>query len=490
MTEHHHVVVIGAGPGGMCLGTKLKEAGIDDFVLLEKAEGVGGTWRHNTYPGAACDVMSHLYSFSFAPKRDWSRPYATQPEILEYFEDFATTQGLRPHIRLNTEVTNASWDEASNTWRVETTDGTFTGDVLVGAVGMFTALTWPQIPGLHDFGGTLFHSARWNHDHDLTGRTVAVIGTGASAVQLIPEVAQQVAHLHVFQRQAQWVLPKFDDPFSDEQLDAFRADPAVAAHERQEIFDRADRSLTFSDPVMRAEAEKAGRANLEQVQDPEVRRKLEPIGPFGCHRPLVSSVYFPTYNRPNVELVTEPIERIVPEGVVTADGVTRAVDTIICATGFGTTKYLSVVDITGRDGERLQDAWAEGAYAYLGITIPKFPNLFMLYGPNTNNGSILHMIECQVAYVMRQLLRLTGDGIAALEVTAEATARYNDELQRTMSSVEVWHAGCHTYYRAPNGRIVTQWPGGMLDYKARTSVADDDAYVVTPRREAPAPATP
>jgi len=488
--HHHHVAVIGAGPGGLCLGTKLQEAGIDDFVLFERADGVGGTWRHNTYPGAACDVPSHLYSFSFAPKYDWSRPYATQPEILEYFEDFATARGLRPHVRLNVEVAAASWDDATSTWQLDTTDGPHSADVLVGAVGMFTELTWPQIPGLDEFAGTLFHSARWRHDHRLAGRTVAVIGTGASAVQLIPEVAREVGQLHVFQRQPQWVLPKADDPHSEEQLARFRADPDEAAREREAIFHRTDASLTFSDATMRAEAEKAGLANLATVEDPEVRRRLAPVGPFGCHRPLISNAYYPTFNRNNVELVTDPIARIAREGVVTADGVMREVDTIVCATGFGTTKFLSVVDIKGREGEHLDDVWADGAFAYLGIAVPGFPNLFMLYGPNTNNGSILHMIECQVGYVVRQLVRMREDALAEIEVSADATTQYNDELQRALDSVEVWHGDCHTYFRSPTGRIVTQWPAGMTDYAARTSVPDVDAFVVTLRVEAPAPATP
>ncbi|HEX7096169.1 MAG TPA: NAD(P)/FAD-dependent oxidoreductase [Acidimicrobiales bacterium] len=479
MQDSVSIVIIGAGPGGLCMGAKLLEAGFDDFVILERADGVGGTWRHNTYPGCACDVQSHLYSFSFAPKVDWTRAYATQPEILQYFEQFAVDFGLMPHIRLHTTVHGARWDDDRARWRITTSNGEIESWVLVGAVGMFGDLSWPDIPGLDSFGGTLFHSARWNHDHDLTGERVAVIGTAASAVQFVPVIAPQVGALHVFQRQAQWVLPKVDPEFTPEEIERFRSDPAAAAALRQEIYDRIESVITFSNPDAIRAAEQLGLDNLEVVKDPEVRRKLTPTTRWGCHRPLTSNTYYPTFNLPHVELVTEPIERITSDGLVTPDGVERQVDTIIAATGFATTKYLSVIDVIGRGGLSLNEAWDGGATAYLGITTAGFPNLFMLYGPNTNNGSILHMIECQVAYIVRWLTRMRDEGATVMEVKADAQATYNEQLQRDLDRVEVWRQGaCHGYYRSASGRIVTQWPHTMTRYREITERPDLDAYLV------------
>ena len=284
--SQQRVVIIGAGPGGLCAGIKLREAGIEDFVILEAAEGVGGTWRHNRYPGAACDVPSHLYSFSFEMKRDWSRPYATQPEILEYFEHCAERYGLGPHLRFTTPVRGAYWDDECMVWRVITTGGDeIVADAVVSAVGMFNGLNIPDIPGLDSFGGTLFHSGRWRHDHDLTGETVAVIGSAASAVQFVPEIAAKVGQLHVFQRSPQWVLPKVDTPLTEDELNRFRADPIAARQKRWEIWRELERFITFANKEALAAAEEAGRANLAVVEDPVPREKLTPHVPFGCQRP-------------------------------------------------------------------------------------------------------------------------------------------------------------------------------------------------------------
>jgi cation diffusion facilitator CzcD-associated flavoprotein CzcO len=474
------IVIIGAGPGGLCMAAKLLEAGFDDLVILEQADGVGGTWRHNTYPGAACDVPSHLYSFSFAPKVDWSRAYATQPEILEYFERFADDFGLMPHVRFGTRVHGARWQAETARWRVATSAGDIDAAVLVGAVGMFGDLNWPDVPGLDSFQGTLFHSARWNHDHDLTGERVAVIGTAASAVQFLPVIAPQTGALHVFQRQAQWVLPKVDPPFSDEDIARFRSDPTAAAALRREIFDRIESVITFANPDVIRAAEQVGVEHMNVVEDPEVRRKLTPSTRWGCHRPLTSGTYYQTFNLPHVELVTDPIQKVTSDAIVTADGVEREVDTIIAATGFATTKYLSVVDVVGRDAVSLNEAWAGGAEAYLGITTAGFPNLFMLYGPNTNNGSILHMIECQVGYIVAHLGRMRDDGATVIDVKPEVQARYNDQLQRDLDQVEVWQrSACHGYYRSTTGRIVTQWPHTMTTYRELTERPDLEAYVTT-----------
>ena len=473
------VAIIGAGPGGICTGVRLLEAGYRDFVILEKAPGIGGTWWHNRYPGAECDIKSHLYSFSFAPNPSWSRAYARQPEIRAYLEECVQRFGLEPYLRLGTEVRAARWDDDAALWRLTVGDGEIVeADVVVSALGMFGAPVAPDIPGLDRFTGTVFHSARWDDGHDLTGESVAVIGSAASAVQFVPEIAPLVGQLHLYQRSANWVLPKEDDPFTPEQLDTFRADPDAIVALRDSIFATVDPNLTFSDLQRRAMAEAAGLHNLEIVEDLEVRHKLTPNMPFGCKRPLASNVYYPTFNRSNVELVVEPITEITEDAVITADGHVRRVDTIILATGFATTKFLGALDVVGRNDRHIDDAWADGAQAYLGVTTTGFPNLFMLYGPNTNNGSIIYMIECQVDYVMRQLRRLEEDDLAWIDVRQEVMDAYNDALQQDLAGVDVWQAGCNGYYRVPSGRIVTQWPHSMSEYRARTERADDDAYEV------------
>ncbi len=471
--------VIGAGPGGICLGIKLLEAGIDSFTIFERAPRPGGTWHHNTYPGCACDVPSALYSYSFEIKRDWSRPYATQPEILDYFDHCVAKYGLASHLRLGTGVSAAEWDEPAAVWRVTTDDGaSHEFEVLVGAVGMFGDVHLPDIPGLDTFAGTVFHSARWDHDHDLTGERVAVIGSAASAVQFVPEIAEDVGELAVFQRTPNWVLPKIDTPYTAEQLEELRTDPGAILALREEVRARVDGAITFSNPEHIRLAQEAGLGSLAQVEDPAVRAALTPDFSHGCKRPLISNEWYPTFNRPNVELVTDVIERIDRTGVVTADGVHRELDTLVLATGFENTRYLATVDVRGRGGRRLADDWCEGAQAYLGITVSGYPNLFMLYGPNTNNGSILFMIECQVGYVLRALQRLDREGIAWIDVRADVMAEYNRAIQDDLDRVEVWQQSCNNYYRGPDGRIVTQWPHTMAEYAARTSVLDDDAYEV------------
>ena len=475
-TRQRRIVIIGAGPGGICMGIKLKEAGYQDFVIFEKAAGVGGTWRHNSYPGAACDVPSALYSFSFEIKTNWSRPYGTQPEILAYMESCAAKHGLTSHLRLETPVRSTRWDEARHLWEVTTaTEETFEAEIVVSAIGMFNELHWPDIPGLDDFAGTRFHSARWNHGHDLSGERVAVIGSAASAVQFVPEIAKQARQLHVFQRTANWVAPKDDTPFTPEELETFRKDPSLMETRRQETWNNFELLITFDNQEVMQHQRDAVLESLEGVRDPKLRRALTPTHPWGCKRPLISSLYYPTFNRNDVELVTDPIREIEPHAVVTEDGTVRPVDTLVGATGFQTTRYLSAIEVTGRDGRRLDDAWNDGAQAYLGITTSGFPNLFMLYGPNTNNGSILYMIESQVGYVLRQLERMDQEALAWLDVRRDVQNSYNEALQRDIDGVEVWQADCNGYYRV-GSRIVTQWPHGMAEFRRRTERPDPEAY--------------
>ena len=328
--RHQRVIIIGGGSAGICMGIQLKKAGIDDFVILEKAQGIGGTWQHNSYPGAECDVQSHLYSFSFEQKNDWSRPFAGQKEILAYLNQCADKHGLRPHIQPNTAVASVHCQAASAKWKVVTASGDeLEAQFVVSALGMFNNLVWPNIPGIDDFRGTSFHSARWDHSHDLYGKRVGVIGIAASAIQFVPEIAPQVGQLHLYQRTANWVVPKGNTPYTQEQLEHYRQNPSAVQDSREKIYNTWNTLATFGDKKVLAEIEQAGLERLEIVKDPEVRRKLTPNHPFGCKRPLFSDVYYPVFNRDNVALITETIERIAPNGIVTVDGETRELDTII-----------------------------------------------------------------------------------------------------------------------------------------------------------------
>jgi len=459
------------------MGIRLKQAGYHDFVILEQSDGVGGTWRANRYPGCACDLPSHLYSFSFEIKPDWSKPYGSQPEILEYLESIAEKYGLLPHCRFHSEVRSATWDGDSARWRIGLASGeVLAADLFVSAVGMFNEIAVPKIEGLENFRGTCFHSARWRWDHDLTNERIGVIGSAASAVQFVPEIAKQARQLYLFQRTANWVSPKEDEPYTEAQLQQFRSDPQLVKAIRQEIYDDVDASMTFSDPAARAEREAAARAAIDVVADTAVHEKLLPTHRFGCKRPLFSNDYYPSFNRVNLELVTSPIERIGSDSVVTADGEKRTVDTLILATGFEATRYVSAIDVSGWDGLSIEEAWADGASAYLGVTTAGFPNLFMLYGPNTNNGSILTMIESQVDYVLRLIQWLDREDLCWIDVRPESMERYNQEIQHAISKIEVWQADCNGYYRSPSGRIVTQWPYSMTEYRRRTLEPDWDAF--------------
>jgi cation diffusion facilitator CzcD-associated flavoprotein CzcO len=475
LPAHTTVLVIGAGPGGICSGITLARAGITDFVIVERAAGIGGTWWHNRYPGAECDVMSHLYSFSFEPKPDWSRPYSGQVEIRDYVELVARKHGMLPHCHFNRDVKTLRWDERAAVWRAVFTDGrALTARFVISAIGMFNDIALPDIAGLDDFAGTLFHTARWKDGHDLAGERVALIGSAASAVQTAPEIAPIVARLDLYQRTPQWVLPKKDTPFTEAELAPFRANPDVVRAMRDEIYKQIEDFVLFQDPQAVAESEAAGRQNLLAVNDPDLRRRLTPDWRYGCRRPLLSNLYYPMFNRPNVHLVDCGIERVVSEGIITARGELRAVDTIILATGFEATRYLSALDVAGRGGVHVRDAWRDGAIAYLGITTSGFPNLFMIYGPNTNNNSLITMLELESDYSVRAIKRALESGVAWLDVKPAALAAYNEQLQKDITGITVWRSDCRGYYRAPSGRIVTQFPYTMTTYQ-RMLAADDAA---------------
>ena len=471
------IAIIGAGPGGLCTAIQLKRAGFEDFVLLEKSGGVGGTWYHNRYPGCACDIQSHLYSFSFEVKPDWSRPFAPQPEILAYLEACAEKYGILPFCRFDDGVQNATWSDDTARWTLELTSGREEiADIVVSAIGMFNDISYPDIEGLDDFAGTRFHSASWNRDHDLAGETVGVIGSAASAVQFVPQIVEVAGRVHLFQRSANWVLPKEDDPYTEEQLEHFRAHPEVAEQIRSDIFNMIDSAGPQTFGALRQDMEKACRESIAQVEDPDVRAKLVPTHPWACKRPLFSNDYYPAFNRPNLELVTESIERISSDGIVTNDGLERTVDTLILATGFDATKFLSSIDVVGRSGLRLDDAWSDGAQAYKGVMTAGFPNLFMLYGPNTNGDSIITTIEYEVEYAVRQIQRLVDENLAWIDVKPSPMAAYNEKIQKDIAAVEPWQAGCSDYYRSPSGRVVTQWPHTMSQLRRLLETPDLEAY--------------
>lgn len=477
MTELTDVLIIGAGPGGICAAIELQRAGESNFVILEKADGVGGTWWHNRYPGAECDVQSHLYSFSFQPKLDWTRPYAGQAEILAYVEEVADRFGVTPLCRFNHEVASLEWRHEHGRWRATLHNGrVFEARVVISAIGMFNDIALPDIDGLEDFAGTQFHTARWPREVDLAGKRVALIGSAASAVQTAPEIAPVVAQLDLYQRTPQWVVPKRDEPFTPEALARFRSEPRVAEALREDIRRELERAILFDDEGLNARSQAAALQNIQLVEDEDLRTRLTPDWSYGCRRPLLSNKYYPMFNRSNVRLVDEGIERIVADGVVLCGGELRPADVMILATGFETTRFLSALDVTGRAGLHIRDAWTDGAQAYMGITAAGFPNLFMLYGPNTNNNSLITMLELEVRYSVRRIRRLLATPGAWMDVTPAAMAAYNVQMQRDIDGIAVWGSDCRGYYRAASGRNVTQFPYTMTTFERMLDVEDDGHY--------------
>ena len=481
MSTRSEVAVIGAGFGGLAVAHRLAQDGIDDVVILERGDGVGGTWRANTYPGAACDVPSHLYSLSFAPNPNWSRAYAAQPEILRYVEDCYDRFDVRRKVRTGTEVVAATWSEADGRWRLRDRHGdVHEAPVVVSAIGTFHTPSVPAIPGLCDFEGTMFHSARWDHDHDLTGREVAVVGTGASAIQIVPAIAERAARVAVYQRSAPWILPRKDPPYTVEQQRHFAAHPDDASRHRQELHDLFEGITAFvvGDPSMDTIADVA-RGYLEhKVPDPELRAKLTPDQPFGCKRTLISSDYLRAVQRDDVELVTDAIERITASGIRTVDGVERPADTIVLCTGFRASEYLCGIDVVGRGGRSIHDVWAGVPRAYHGMAVPGFPNLFMLYGPNTNQGgnSILLILEAQAQFVASALAAMREVGARSVEVTAEAMARYAGDLRRDLDGTIWTDPRCTSYFQNAAGDVVTQLPHPAGWYREATEVVDRDDF--------------
>ncbi len=477
------IIIIGAGPGGICSGIKLKEAGYDDFVIIEKSDGVGGTWRLNSYPGCRCDVPSVLYSFSFAPKKDWSSRYAVQPEILAYLEDLAERAGLARHLMLNTRVVGADWDEARCRWTVSLDDGTrMTAEILVSGLGLFNEPTIPDLPGLENFRGPVMHSACWDHELDFSGKRVAVVGTGASAVQFAPQVAGVAAHLDIYQRSPNYV--RVPEPeYTPEEQERMVNDPEFYRDERRKVFEWIEAVCEMSDPEFLETSTRDCLQSLELVEDPDIRERLRPDFPYGAKRPLTSRDWFPTFNRENVALLTDPIARVGDGEIELQDGTCRPTDIILFGTGFETTKFLSAIPVRGRGARLLEDEWNGGARAYRGVTVSGFPNLFMLYGPNTNNGAIILNIEHQVMYMIRHLRRMDEEGIGWIDVREAAMDRYNAELQKDLAAIKVWNSGVDYYYFSSTGLNVTQWPHGMERMAAQLAYPDYEDYEAAMRED-------
>ncbi len=470
-TRHTHTaIIIGTGFAGLGMAVALRKQGIDDFVILEKAHDVGGVWRDNRYPGAACDVPSHLYSFSFFPNANWTRKFAQQHEIFAYLQDCAQRFDLQRHVRFGAEVRAVDYQDKAALWTVTLKDGSaLRSQLVVTAMGQLSLPALPRIEGMDRFEGKAFHSAQWDHSFDLAGKRVAVIGTGASAIQFVPAIAYKVTSLTVFQRSPAYILPRPDRPYTAWERLLCKSAPWTMRLRRLAIYVQYEsRALAFTRmkwlmtpvgkwPFMRL---------LErQVSDPAVRRKMVPDDPIGCKRILLSSDYLATFDQPHVQLETDAIQRITPTGVQTHAGQHHGVDAIIYGTGFAATRFLAPLEIRGRQGKKLSDAWALGAKAYMGIMVPEFPNFFMLYGPNTNLGhnSIVYMIETQIAHVVRCLQKMKQSRASTIEVQPAAYQRFTADVQSRFANT-VW-VGCSSWYVDEQGYNSTTWPGFTLSYR-------------------------
>lgn len=471
-------VIIGAGFAGLGMAIALRRAGIEDFVVLEKAAEVGGTWRDNSYPGCACDVPSHVYCYSFAPNPDWTETYASWSEIRDYIERCVDRFGVRDHIRFRSEAVAAEFDEGSGRWTVTTGTGEkIRARVVIAGVGPLARFSLPALPGLERFQGTKFHSARWDHDFDPRGKRVASIGTGASAIQYVPELAKSVEKLHVFQRTPAWVLPRHERRYGRLRRAAFARVPGARALYRQGLFWALElRAFAFvSQPAVLRLFERRALAHLHaSISDPVLREKLTPHYRMGCKRILMSNTYYPALAQPNVELVTSGVREITERGIVAGDGVERPVDAIVFGTGFDVHDYLGKLRVSGRDGRDLGELWTrDGAQAHLGTTVSGFPNLFILVGPNTGLGhnSLIYMMESQIALVMRCVERLRAAPRSSIEVREEAQRAFNERLQRRLERT-VWQSGCRSWYLDANGRNSTIWPGLCMEFRVATARFD------------------
>jgi cation diffusion facilitator CzcD-associated flavoprotein CzcO len=478
------VAIIGAGFGGIAAAIELRRHGIADITILERASELGGTWFHNTYPGAACDVPSHLYSYSYEQRRDWSRLCSPQAEIRAYLNDVARRHGVSELVRTGVNVTGCTWDEQRALWSIETEQGeTFEADALVMATGQLHQPHTPRVPGAETFAGHSFHSAEWDHDYPLAGRRVGVIGTGASAVQFVPEIAPEVARLTIFQRTGNWFLPRKNRPYPAAVRALYERSERLQSLRRRFVFEYGE-SLTrmIRNPATlgRIGAARSAAFMRFQIRDPALRERVWPDYTFGCKRVLFSSHFLPALQRANVELVTDAVERITPSGIRSAAGVEHELDCIIWGTGFRTNDFMFPMDITGAGGTSLAEVWSAGAHAHLGICVPQFPNMFVMYGPNTNTsgGSIIVYLEAQASYLRQAICAMRDRGAAAIEVRAEVEAAADRALQHRFAGT-AW-TECDSWYRNDSGRIVANWPGYMREYLELTDRLDASEYRFAP----------
>jgi cation diffusion facilitator CzcD-associated flavoprotein CzcO len=492
LPSHVHVAIIGAGFGGLGMAIRLRQEGITDFVVLERGDDVGGTWRDNTYPGCQCDIPSHLYSFSFAPNPDWTRFFPLQQEIWDYLRRCTRDFGIESQLHLRTELEEAAWDDAAQRWTLRTSRGTVTADVVVAAVGALSEPSVPPLAGLDSFGGTVFHSAAWDHDHDLRGERVAVVGTGASAIQFVPRIQPLVDRLALFQRTPAWILPHPDRAVSARERRLFRRHPIAQRAIRGALYAVLEaRALGFTvEPRILRLAERQAERHLHgQVADPELRQALRPSYRLGCKRVLISNDFYPAVAQPNVALVQDAIARVTPSGIVTADGTEHELDAIVFATGFRVSEMPAALRVRGREGRTLAETWQGSPQAYVGTSIAGFPNLFMLMGPNTGLGhnSVVYMIESQLAYVLDALAAMRERAAASVEVRPEVQTGYNTEVQQRLEGT-VWATGCKSWYQDSHGRNTALWPGFTFGFRRRTRRFAPADYVL--ERRAPAAAEP
>ena len=474
------VVIVGAGFGGIAAAIELRRHGIGAVTILEKAPDLGGTWFYNTYPGAACDVPSHLYSFSFAQRRDWSRLCSPQAEIHAYLRDVAREQGVDRLLHTNSAVTACSWDAERCRWTVETAEGQLhEADVLILATGQLHQPATPSIDGVATFAGHSFHSAEWDHRYPLAGKRVAVIGTGASAVQLVPEIAPKLKRLTVFQRTGNWFLPRHNRRYNTAIRAAIGHLPGLQSARRGFVFQYTE-SLTLAirhpATIGRLAAARSAAFMRSQLKDPAVRAKAWPDYTFGCKRILFSSHFLPALQRPNVELVTDPVTALEPGGIRCSDGTLHEIDCVIWATGFKTNDFMFPMEVTGDHGRSLREHWSRGAHAHLGMCVPGFPSMFVMYGPNTNTsgGSIIAYLEAQASYIRQALQQLSKQQAAAIDVRPEVDDAGDRALQARFAGT-AW-TQCHSWYRDEHGRVVANWPGYMREYIEQTRELDPSEY--------------
>jgi cation diffusion facilitator CzcD-associated flavoprotein CzcO len=480
----HEVAIVGAGFGGLGMAIRLKQEGIDDFVLIERDDDVGGTWWANSYPGCQCDIPSNLYSFSFAPNPNWDRAYPMRDQLLDYLRDCAERYRILPHTRVGCELLEARWMAEDRCWELETSTGPLAARVLAAAPGLLSEPFSPRLPGLERFEGNAFHTAEWDHSDDLTGQRVALVGSGATAVQVVPEIQPKVAKLHLFQRTPPWVIPHTDHAVARGMRELYRRVPPLQTLSRAIVYGLHEImavGITRDRRWLKPQKVNARLHLRRQVPDPELRRRLTPDYEIFCKRIILSNRWYPAIQAPNVDLVGSGVAELRERSVVDGDGVEREIDTLIFATGFKPAELPIAERVRGRDGRSLAEVWDGSPEAYLGTTVSGFPNLLFFYGPNLNTGhtSVVYMLESQIAYALDALHTMRRLGAAEFEVRPEAQAAYNQEVQERLETT-VWNTGgCGSWYFDRNGRNSIQWPGFTFEYRRRTRSFDAEAYRLT-----------